>query len=61
MEKTSTLATEIKPKLSKGREIRTTNQKMQDNHLKKFDVAMKLNFDSALAQGEQERTLIKTI
>lgn len=34
---------------------------MQDKKLIRFDVAMKNNFDTALAQGDQERTLIKTI
>ena len=52
MEKTNNLASSITPKTFKGRDIRTTNQKMQDNKLIKFDVAMKLNFDTALAQGQ---------
>ena len=34
---------------------------MEDAHLIKFEVAMKDNFDTALARDDQERTLIQTI
>lgn len=61
MEKTNTMSSSIKPKTFKGKDIRTNNKKMEDAHLIQFEVAMKNNFDTALAQGENERTLIKTI
>ena len=61
MEKTNAMSSSIKPKTFKGKDIRTNNKKMEDAHLIKFEVAMKNNFDTALAQGENEKTLIKTI
>ena len=60
-ETTQNLAGSIKPRTVKGKDIRTGNQKMEDRHLIKFEVAMKNLNDTALAQADEERTLIKTI
>ncbi len=60
-EKTVNLAGTIPPKTVGGKDVRTQKQKRQDAHLIKFDVAMKNNFDNALAQDSNERALVNKI
>ena len=63
MMKTNNMAGSIKP--TRGivgtKDMRTINQKMQDNHLMRFEVAQKNLFDQALDQADAERTLVATI
>jgi len=44
-----------------GKDVRTKKQKYQDAHLIKFEVAMKNNFDNAIAQDSNERDLVHTL
>lgn len=60
-ERTNAMAGSIKPRTIGGKDMRTNNQKMQDAKLIRFEVAMKQNFDTALNQDENERTLISTL
>ena len=60
-EKTMGLAGTIDPKTVGGKDIRTTKQKRQDANLVKFDIAMKKNFDNALAQDSNERDLVNRL
>ena len=61
LDTTNQMAGSIRPRLTKGKDIRTSNQRMQDSHLIKFEVSMKNHNNAALAQADDERTLIKTI
>ena len=61
MERTNHLASSIKPRTKNGKDIRTSNQKMQDAHLIKFEVAQKNLNDTAFAQNDGEKDLIKMI
>ena len=56
-----TLGGSIKPRTVGGKDMRTARQKKQDAALIHFEVAQKNLFDTALAQGDAEKTLIKTI
>ena len=58
---TKTLAGTIKARTVGGKDIRTAKQKLQDNHLIKYEVAQKLLFEDAQANGKAEAELIATI
>lgn len=60
-EKTMNLAGTIQPRTVAGKDMRTKKQKYQDSHLIKFEVAMKNNFDNAIAQDSNERDLVHTL
>ena len=61
METTNQLAGSIKPRTVNGHDMRTINKKMEDRHLIKFQVAMQNHNSSAIAQADEEKTLIRTI
>ena len=51
----------IKPRTVGGKDIRTAKQRLQDQHLIKFEVAQKLLFDDAEANAKIEADLLATI
>ena len=61
MEKTMTMSGSIQPRTVKGKDVRTNKQRMEDATLMRFQVAKKTLFDTALAQNDNERTLVQKI